>query len=325
MEMAKRVTIGFDTSNYTTSVSVFDIDKGEIIANLKTPLRVESGERGLRQSDALFSHIKNLPDMCEKLKEYYKISELLAVGYSGYPRDVPGSYMPCFLAGKAAAFALASSGVPLYDFSHQSGHIMAALWHSSRRELLNTPFLSFHVSGGTTELLYVTPKNCGFDIKLVGETEDLNAGQLVDRVGVLLGLDFPCGAALEKLAEKFDYRQNKCRIFQRPVVKDLICNLSGAENKAKNALDNKVPGEEIAFFVLDFIARTLDKMTISAKEKFGELPILYAGGVMSNKYIKNYLTARHNAVFSLPEYSADNACGTAILTAMSYRANQGEI
>ncbi len=323
--MTKRVTIGFDTSNYTTSVAVFDIDRGEIIANLKTPLRVESGEKGLRQSDALFSHIKNLPEMCEKLKDYYKISELCAVGYSGYPRDIEGSYMPCFLAGKAAAFSLASSGVPIYDFSHQAGHIMAALWHSGCRDLLKQPFLSFHVSGGTTELLYVTPKDCGFDIKLIGETEDLNAGQLVDRVGVMLGLDFPCGSSLEKLAMEFTSKNNKCRIIQKPVVKDLICNLSGAENKAKNALDNGIPKEEIAFFVLDFIARTLDKMTLNAKEKFGELPVLFAGGVMSNKYIKNYLTARHKAVFSLPEYSSDNACGTAILTAMSYSANQGEI
>lgn len=325
MEFAKRVTIGFDTSNYTTSVSVFDVDRGEIIANLKAPLKVESGQKGLRQSDALFSHIKNLPELCEKLKEYYKIPSLCAIGYSGYPRDIEGSYMPCFLAGKSAAFSLASSGVPVYDFSHQAGHIMAALWHSGHRELLNKPFLSFHVSGGTTELLYVKPKDCGFDIKLIGETEDLNAGQLVDRVGVMLGLDFPCGPSLEKLAMEFDSRENKCRIIQKTVVKNLICNLSGAENKAKKALDNGIPKEETAFFVLDFIARTLDKMTLDAKEKFGELPVLYAGGVMSNKYIKNYLTARHDAVFSGPEYSSDNACGTAILAAKRCLSDEGEI
>lgn len=318
MKEVKRVSIGFDTSNYTTSAAVFDIDKSEIIANLKLPLPVASGQRGLRQSDALFSHVKNLPEICEKLKEYYSYSELCAVGYSAYPRDVVGSYMPCFLAGKSAAFVLASGGAPGYAFSHQAGHIMAALWHSGRRELTETDFLAFHVSGGTTEVLYVKPDKDGFDIKLIGESEDINAGQLVDRVGVMLGLDFPCGRELEKLAAGFDNKNKKCSILQKVTVRGISCNMSGAENKASAAFAGGTSKSEIAFFVLDFIARVLDKMTVSAKEKYGELPILYAGGVMSNNYIKEYLAKRHDVAFAPPEYSSDNACGTAILAARKY-------
>lgn len=317
MSTDKRVTVGFDTSNYTTSVAVFDIDKGEITANLKLPLPVMHGNRGLRQSEALFSHIKNLPQICDMLKQYYDYKSLCGVGYSAYPRDAEGSYMPCFLAGKSVACALASGGVPVYAFSHQAGHVMSALWHSQRRELLGREFIAFHVSGGTTEALYVQPKDGGFDIKLIGESKDINAGQLIDRVGVMLGLDFPCGRELEDLANKFDFKNKKCSIVQRVVVCGISCNMSGAENKAACALAKGVPASEIAFFVLDFIARVLDKMTASAKNEYGDLPVLYAGGVMSNNYIKNYLADRHDAVFAPPQYSADNACGTAILAAMN--------
>ncbi len=322
MKAYKRVSVGFDTSNYTTSASVFDIDKKEIVANLKLPLPVEHGERGLRQSDALFSHIKNLPEVCEKLKEYYNYSELCAIGYSAYPRDAEGSYMPCFLAGKSAAYALSSGGAQVFPFSHQAGHIMAALWHSGRRELTEKPFLAFHVSGGTTEVLYVKPEGVSFDITLVGGSADINAGQLVDRVGVMLGLDFPCGAALERLAYGFDYENKKCLLTQKVVVNEISCNMSGAENKASAALAKGISKSEIAFFTLDFIARTLDKMTSAAKEKFGEIPVLYAGGVMSNTYIKNYLAKRHDAAFAPPEYSSDNACGTAILAAMNFNSDK---
>lgn len=313
MKKIRQVSVGFDTSNYTTSAAVFDIDKGEIVANLKLPLPVSSGNRGLRQSDALFAHIKNLPEICDKLKDYYDYTELCAVGYSAYPRDAEGSYMPCFLAGKSAAYALASGGRDVYAFSHQAGHVMAALWHSGRRELLDSPFLAFHVSGGTTELLYVEPYENTFKIKLIGESADINAGQLVDRVGVMLGIDFPCGPSLEKLAEDFDYKNKKCSIKQKVVVNSMVCNMSGAENKASGALLGGTDKSEIAFFVLDFIARVLDEMTVQAKEEYGDLPVLYAGGVMSNTYIKNYLAKRHEAFFAPPQYSSDNAAGVAIL------------
>ncbi|MBQ7821642.1 MAG: peptidase M22 [Clostridia bacterium] len=315
---SKKLTIGFDTSNYTTSAAVFDIESGEMLANLKMPLPVAKGERGLRQSEALFAHVKNLPEICERLRGSFKYEQICAIGYSAYPRDEAGSYMPCFLAGKSAAYSLASAGAPIYAFSHQAGHVMAALWHSGRRELLDSPFLAFHVSGGTTELLYVKPEDSGFDIELIGATADINAGQLVDRVGVMLGLSFPCGPALEELSKGFDHTKRKCTLTQKTVVKGITCNLSGAENKASKALADGVDKSEIAFFVLDFIARNLDAMTLAAKEKYGEMPVLYAGGVMSNGYIKSYLASRHDAAFAPPVYSADNACGTAILAAQKY-------
>ncbi len=316
--LEKRFTVGFDTSNYTTSAAVYDIKSEKIVLNLKLALPVSPGERGLRQSDAVFSHIKNLPGICEALKGSFDYSQLCAIGYSAYPRDEKLSYMPCFLAGKSAAYSLASAGAPVYAFSHQAGHIMAAGWHSGRREILESPFLAFHVSGGTTEVLTVKPVKDGFDIMRIGGTADINAGQLIDRVGVAMGQSFPCGRALEELAGKFDSKARRCTIHQKPVIKGITCNLSGAENKALSALDNGVDPSEVAYFVLDFIARNLDALTNAAKSEYGDIPVLYAGGVMSNLYIRDCLAKNHDAVFAPGEYSADNACGAAILAAHKY-------
>ena len=201
--MREQCFVGFDTSNYTTSAAVCSVD-GKIIANLKIPLPVRSGECGLRQADAVFAHVKNLPVLTDRLGEVLGDRyEPIAVGVSSTPRDAEGSYMPCFLCGVSAAHSFASGiGVPVLNFSHQCGHIMAAAYSSGCADkLMSDKFLAFHVSGGTTELLLVTPTKDTISATLVGETLDLNAGQVIDRVGVSLGLDFPCGAKLEELAK----------------------------------------------------------------------------------------------------------------------------
>ena len=121
--------LGIDTSNYTTSVSV--VDNGEVVLNLKSPLKVRQGQLGLRQSDAVFYHISNLPELMERLSASEPVKNYSAVGCSARPRDAEGSYMPCFLAGVAAAHSAAAVlGVPVFEFSHQAGHIAAAVFSS---------------------------------------------------------------------------------------------------------------------------------------------------------------------------------------------------
>ena len=207
--------VGIDTSNYTTSVSLAVREPDapgrlRVVSNRKAPLPVAPGARGLRQSDALFAHTRNLPELMRLLRADMEAGGWCpaAVGVSARPRDAADSYMPCFLAGVAAAEAFAAgAGVPLYRFSHQSGHIMAALYSSgsllcdrSAGELPDGDFLAFHVSGGTTEAVLAHPVPGGFSVEIVGYGADLHAGQVIDRVGVLLGLPFPCGPALEALA-----------------------------------------------------------------------------------------------------------------------------
>ncbi len=293
-----RLILGIDTSNYTTSAALC-LD-GEIIGNYKLPVTVKEGERGIRQSDAVFCHVKNLPALMEKVGK----RDLTAVGVSTRPRSVEGSYMPCFLAGQTVATAISSvCGIPLHSFSHQQGHLMAALYSAGRTDLWDQKIIAFHVSGGTTELLIAEKGN----IEKVGGTLDLNAGQAIDRIGVLLGLSFPCGREMEAIAAPFD----SVNCYSH--VRGLECNLSGLENKASELIRSGADASQVAAFTLKSVLRTIDKLTANALAEFGNLPILYAGGVMSNRMIQSELARKYHALFAAPKYSCDNAAGVALL------------
>lgn len=309
----KRFYIGIDTSNYTTSCALFEASECRFYTNVKCLLGVSEGARGLRQSDAVFAHIKNLPSVTAEALADIEPDALCAVGVSAAPRDSEGSYMPCFLSGVAAASTLANAQKkPLYRFSHQAGHVMAAIWSAVSPDLLTKEHIAFHVSGGTTELLTVTPSNDGgFSISKIGGTLDLNAGQAIDRVGVRMGMTFPCGPKLEELALKNTERVERARIC----VNGTECNLSGVENMAEKLLAEGRSSEYTAAFVLDFIGRTLIGLTENALGG-RSIPVLYAGGVMSNSIIKGMIARRgFDARFAEPKFSSDNAAGCALLTA----------
>lgn len=310
--MPESCYVGIDTSNYTTSVAVAD-EKGAVVANLKLPLPVKEGGRGLRQSEAVFAHVKNLPQLMPQLEAILREYEPQAVGVSVRPRDAEDSYMPCFLTGEVAAESLAAGlHLPVFRFSHQSGHLAAALYSSGAAQVLaGRSFGAFHVSGGTTEMLLVHPKDYDFAVELVGGSADLHAGQAVDRIGVALGLSFPCGPALEKLAEANTQKIPKPRIS----VKEGVCNLSGLENLALELYRSTGDKALTAAFVLRFLTETLAKMSVWLREEKGLLPILFAGGVMSNRIIAAGLRERLGAdiYFAEPAFSADNAAGVALL------------
>ena len=302
--------IGIDTSNYTTSAAICT-QAGEIVANLKMPLPVKMGECGLRQSNAVFAHIKNLPTLMQNLSKELQGMKPIAIGVSATPRPVEGSYMPCFLPGIAVAEAFATAAdIPLLRFSHQEGHIMAAAYSSGAMHLLNEKrFAAFHVSGGTTEVLLATPHASGFNIELFAATADINAGQAIDRIGVMLGLRFPCGKELERLAEMNTKKIPKSRIS----VKDGYCNLSGLENMAARLWQASGDSALVAAFTQQFVADTLIAMTNDLGARIPSLPIVYAGGVMSNRYLQSRLRMRANTYFAEPQFSADNAAGIALL------------
>ncbi|MBQ8287740.1 MAG: peptidase M22 [Clostridia bacterium] len=297
--------LGIDTSNYTTSAAL--VRDGQVLLNVKRPVKVKEGEHGIRQSDAVFSHVQSLPDVLAEIGA----QDLTAVGVSTRPRDVEGSYMPCFLAGKAAATGIASlGGLRLYEVSHQWGHLMAALYGACRTDLYGQDFLAFHVSGGTTELLRVR----GREVEKVGGTLDLNAGQVIDRIGVKIGIPFPAGRGMEEIALPFS--ETDCWSH----VRGLDCNLSGLENKADALLAAGQSREKVAAYVLKSVCRTLEKLTENAFAEFGKQPVLFAGGVMSNRLIKEVLQKRFCAHFAPPAFSADNAAGVALLAERMHKA-----
>lgn len=305
--------LGIDTSNYTTSVAVFNSNDNSIL-QAKKLLPVKNGEKGLRQSDAVFHHTVQLPQMINELY-VNNIGDLTAVGVSKTPTGEKGSYMPCFLTGVSVATAVSKTNkIPMYEFSHQAGHIAAVLCTTGNENLINKEFLAFHLSGGTTQALLVKPdRNNIFDIELVASSLDLKAGQAIDRAGVMLGLQFPCGAELDKLSIKSEKEFNI-----KVSMKGNDVSLSGIENKFKKMLDNGETKEDIAKFCIMSVVKSVEKMYLNLTEKYGNMPVVFSGGVSSNSLMREYFTSKYGAVFTKPIYAADNAVGISYLTYLMY-------
>ena len=299
--------LGLDTSNYTTSAAVFDGQDG---LNASRLLTVKEGELGLRQSEALFQHVQRLPGQVEKLAQSGLLRHIRAVGASTRPRAVEGSYMPCFLAGTSQGQSMAHLlGVPFFAVSHQQGHLAAAAWSAGHLELMDRPFLAWHLSGGTTELLRVWPDGVNVQAEILGGTSDISAGQLIDRAGVMLGLQFPAGKALDQLYDS----ESDCKTY--PVkLNGLTFSLSGMENKARQLHEKGAPAGEVARFVLDLVADVVLRTTQAAQKEYPGLPVLCSGGVASNRRLRQVMESGCGALFSQPQYSTDNAMGVAILT-----------
>lgn len=302
--------IGIDTSCYTTSAAC--AENGSIVSDRRTMLRVAYGERGLRQSDGVFQHVRNLAEIMPALMADAERTRIKAVAVSTRPRPEQDSYMPVFLAGKTAAITLANAlDVRLIELSHQQGHVRAALY--GNEQLMGRRFLGMHISGGTTETFTV---GTNLEIGLIGGCADLHAGQLVDRVGVSLGMAFPSGKYMEALAsEKSGEPAVRLPIW----VRGTQCSFSGTESAAQRLIEQGVDGADIAYAVYDAMARTFHKLIVNAADASGLDCVLIAGGVASSGLLRKMLRERmakrgHVDVrFGEARLSSDNAVGIALL------------
>ena len=303
------ITLGIDTSNYASSIAVIDYEKNKILLNEKQFLPVKQGECGLRQQDAVFGHIKNLIDMLELVHNKFDLSCVQAVGVSVKPTNEDGSYMPCFLVGKLLSqMVKAVKDVPVIQTTHQDGHLNSALFSLNDENLYNQKIIVFHVSGGTTDMILVEN---GQITQTVGSSNDLFAGQAVDRLGVKLGFAFPAGVYVSQLAKECD------EIIKPKVsVKGLNCNLSGLQNQCEKLIEEGRDNAYVCKYCLSFISRTLIKMAENAREVYGKLPIVFVGGVMSSDTIQKIVQDNLDDVrFVQPVFSSDNAIGTAAVAA----------
>ena len=308
------VVIGFDTSNYRTSVAAVTLD-GEILVNHRELLPVSNGERGLRQSDAVFAHIRQLRHSEEALRASLGDRRIAAVAASTRPRDGEESYMPVFQVGFTAGSMLAAAlNVPFYETTHQRGHLAAAMAGTALEN--EDRLLAVHLSGGTTDLLVMDSEK----VEQIGGSADLHAGQLVDRAGVAMGLPFPSGEELEKLA----VRGKSEGLLGCSLDKgDLTCHLSGAETKVQQWIAaGTMPREDIAREIYDLLARTLARMLKAGAEKTCLKKALVTGGVAASALLRQLLEERRlktrgcpEIVFGKPEMSGDNAVGVALIGA----------
>ena len=298
-------TIGIDTSNYTTSIALFDGTDG---VNCSKLLPVKQGELGLRQSDAVFAHIKSLPELSGRLFSHIRAENIGAIGVSTRPRAVEGSYMPCFLVGLSHAKLLSDAfQVPLIEVSHQQGHVAASLWSAGRLDLMDRPHLAWHLSGGTTELLLVEPEGKNVKCTKIGGTTDISAGQLIDRTGQLLGLPFPSGKHLDELS-----RQAELTEVFRVKCENSSFSLSGVQNKVQQFHEKHGSSPETAAYALRCVSAAVYQATQQALKAYPGFSVVFSGGVASNSMLRQVLEPL-SPIFSQPQYSTDNAMGVAVL------------
>lgn len=308
------LVLGVDTSSYTTSLCLLDAN-GDMVSEQRKILDVASGSRGLRQSEALFQHVRNLPTLTEQISSDLGGGNLVSIGVSSKPRPQEDSYMPVFLPGISLARSLSNIlGIPCYELSHQENHIWAGL--ASAQGPKEFPFLAVHLSGGTTELTLVNrdPLSWNLQVQLLGGSSDLHAGQLVDRLGVKLGLPFPAGSHLEELALKTtntvtipSFHRSGEISFSGPLT--ALERLVGQENP-----------ETLARSCFLVISRTLIKWIQWAENITPCRQLLIVGGVAANSLIRQDLTAslpNWKLFFAKPEHSVDNAYGSAFYAGLA--------
>ena len=297
--------IGIDTSNYTTSIAFFD---GEGGVNCSKLLPVKQGELGLRQSDAVFAHIKSLPELSGRLFSHVRTEEITAVGVSTRPRAVEGSYMPCFMVGYTHAKMLSDAlKVPLVEVSHQQGHVAASLWSAGHLELMDEPHLAWHLSGGTTELLLVEPEGRNVKCTRIGGTTDISAGQLIDRTAQMLDLPFPGGKHIDALSKDACMKET----FKVKCV-NMEFSLSGVQNKVQQFHSSHGESAETAAYALRCVAKAVYQASEQALKAYPGLRIVFSGGVASNSMLREVIKPL-DPIFSRPEFSTDNAMGVAVL------------
>ncbi len=314
MTMSSRYILGIDTSNYKTSLAVVD-DSMAILCDIRRFLKVKQGEKGLRQSDALFQHVRNLPEMMKEMRQQFN-GEFLGVAYSSRPRPVEGSYMPVFLAGKTIAESLgAAMNIPVMEFSHQEGHIEAVKYFSDFRD--EKSLMVCHFSGGTTELLRVDDNTGGYDISIIGGTKDISFGQVLDRAGVTLRMEFPAGRELDDMAVSAKTSSGRLTTIK---VKDAFLNLSGIDTQINRTLKD-AEAEDISMIIRELfekLSSAMAEMIIQGASASGITKVIMAGGVSSSRFIRKYLDGKLKdtgitAVFNDNGLAQDNAVGTALL------------
>ena len=270
-------------------------------------LPVTSGKCGLRQSEAVFLHNKNLTKLFEDCPK----SKIDFVAASRCPSERTDSYMPCFVVGVSFATVLSELlKVPLYTCSHQKAHIAAALYSGDCIKLLNNPFFAYHVSGGTTDILLCKPEENALNVLKIGGTADISCGQLIDRAGVALGFPFPCGKYIEKYSN--GNLVNNVKIAKNK----FFYNFSGFENKVDEKICSGCDKNALSDYILSIVYSFISQSVTDIRYIYKNLPVIFSGGVMSNKYISEFVTTNiEDVYFSDPKYSVDNALGVAYMCA----------
>lgn len=309
----KKFILGIDTSAYTTSVAITDIESHEVIIDKRKVLLVPFGQKGLRQQDAVFQHLKNFQELYEQIDSELDLKRVEIVSVSSRPRNVEGSYMPVFTVGQNYGAVIAKTlNCQYIEYSHQENHIAASLINDYK--IINDNMLAIHISGGTTEFLRVRKSNKGYDAVIEGQSLDITFGQLIDRIGTLMEFPFPCGMHMENHL----INNPKIENIKLPKISgDANINLSGMENYFGNLYNTNIYSKQtIIHSMFNYVADCIVHIINNIKNMEDIRTIIIAGGVASNSIIRNAVIeklTKYKVIFPTKENSSDNAVGVSIL------------
>lgn len=310
--MMKNYILGIDTSAYTTSIAAIDSQTEQVIFNTRKILAVPLGQKGLRQQDAVFQHLKNLPELFQEIG--FDLNNVGTVSVSSRPRNVEGSYMPVFTVGQNFGRVIAKTlNCDYVEYSHQENHIAASM--IEHYKIIHNNILAIHISGGTTEFLIADKSSSGYKANIIGGSNDITFGQLIDRIGTIMKFQFPCGFHMEKFIQDNPHIEN---IKIPRISGNEYINLSGMENHYTNLYNsNKYEKQTIIYSIFIYTAECIINIIKNLKIEHEFNTIIISGGVASNSTIRKIvlekLKNQYEVIFPSIENSSDNAIGIAFM------------
>ena len=311
--------LGIETSCDETGVAIYDSEKGLLGHKLYSQIKLHAKYGGVVPELASRDHINYIIPLIHDLLRDCKINiqNIEAIAYTSGP-GLSGALLVGSSVAESLACALGIRSIPIH---HLEGHLLAPMLEDRKPKF---PFIALLVSGGHSQLIHV--KELG-SYKIIGDTLDDAAGEAFDKTAQLLGLGYPGGAALSKLAEK----GLKHFELPRPLLHSngLDFSFSGLKTavlylvRKQKKLTKEIKAD-IAYAFEDSITDVLVKKTIQALKQEGLKRVIISGGVGANKTLRNKIIAECNQnefEYFFPDLTFCTDNGAMIALAGSLRLN----
>jgi N6-L-threonylcarbamoyladenine synthase len=321
--MKTPIILGIESSCDDTSAAI--IQGRKILSNVVATQKVHQNYGGVVPELASRAHQQNIVPVVHQAIHLAKINkkDINAVAFTRGPGLV-GSLLVGTCFAKSLSMSLQT---PLIEVNHMQGHIFAHFIEDTDSQPIDFPFLCLTVSGGHTQIVKV---NDYFDMEVLGETLDDASGEAFDKIGKLLGLNYPAGAALDQLAQKGD--ENRFS-FPLPKLKGIKFSFSGIKTSVLYFLQRETDknpnfiSENLADLCASVQKTIVDALMIKVKEAIEQTKIkniAIAGGVSANSRLRKEIMTLESSGFDcrifIPklDYATDNAAMIAIVGSIKY-------
>jgi N6-L-threonylcarbamoyladenine synthase len=315
-QKAIQCVLGIETSCDETGIALYSAEKGLLAHTLYSQIALHNQYGGVVPELASRDHILKITPLLKKTLSAAKrtLSDIEGIAYCAGP-GLAGALLVGAAFGRSLGWAL---GIPTLGVHHMEAHLLAPMLEENRPEF---PFIALLVSGGHTLLAQVASIG---DYKILGNSLDDAAGEAFDKTAKLLGLNYPGGPAIEKLAEKGRAKQY---CFPRPMLNRPNCDFSfsGLKTFVNNTLKSSDKSEQskadIAYEFQAAVVDTLVSKTQRALKQTDLKRLVIAGGVASNTWLRKELAIMaHKQDISLyyprPSFCTDNG---AMIAYLGYR------